>query len=183
MKVIVFFGPPCSGKGTYSKILSEELKIKVIDTGYMIRMEGQNQTEFGLITKELIDKGNLVPDEKLIPKMREWITGMLNENGLIFDGYPRSIMQSIDLIQTVNVDHFIYLNAPVSILQKRMIERSKTSGRADDKIEFFPIRIKNYEEKAQPIIDYFTDLKKLTKFDTSDSINLVYDRIKTLILS
>jgi len=69
----------------------------------------------------------------------------------------------------------------VSVLKERLIERGKTSGRADDKIEFFGTRMKNHTTKAQPILDYFKNRGIMSIVDTNKSIQETIDEILSIV--
>ena len=186
MDNILMFGPPGSGKGTNSIGLSKQFGLKHINTGEKIRDEGVKETKFGLYAKRLIDFGNLVPDEILIPEMRNWIMEDWNDEGLIFDGYPRSVSQSKELdrflmLRKKPITHFIYLNAPKEVLKDRIINRDE--GRADDDPDFFERRWDHFQERKGPILDYFRNDGRFNclEINTDDSIeNVLKDIVKQL---
>jgi len=182
MDNILIFGPPGSGKGTNSKELSKQFGLKHINTGEKIREEGVKKTKFGLYAKRLIDFGNLVPDEILIPEMRNWIMDDWNEQGFIFDGYPRSISQSKELDQFLRlrknpITHFISLDAPKEILKERITSRNE--GRADDSPEFFDTRYSHFLKRKKPIIDYFKNDGRFEfiEIDSSGTPEIVLNEI------
>ena len=93
---IVIFGAPGSGKGTQSDKLIEHYKLFHISTGDVLRDNIKRGTELGKIAKGYIDQGQLVPDELIIDILAQ----VLDENmdnasdGVIFDGFPRTIPQA-----------------------------------------------------------------------------------------
>lgn len=88
-KLIVFFGPPGSGKGTQADMLGEKLDIPVISPGELLRHERDQKTEIGKIVEDKISKGILVSDD-IIEKILDKRLGNNDiENGFILDGYPR----------------------------------------------------------------------------------------------
>ena len=87
-------GPPGSGKGTQAKMLKDKLKLNHISTGDIFREAIRNKTEKGILAKTFIDKGELVPDEVTVGIVEDHLKENQNENGFIFDGFPRTKTQA-----------------------------------------------------------------------------------------
>ena len=107
MKNIIFIAPPAAGKGTQSKLVSEEYNIPHISTGDLLREEIAKGTDLGKSIKEDMDKGNLVSDEVITTLLRNRITASDAKNGYILDGYPRNIAQAKiynDLLDELHYD-------------------------------------------------------------------------------
>lgn len=94
MKNIIFIAPPAAGKGTQSKLVSEEYNIPHISTGDLLREEISRETALGKSIKEDMEKGNLVSDEVITTLLKNRITSEDCKNGYILDGYPRNITQA-----------------------------------------------------------------------------------------
>ena len=94
MKNIIFIAPPAAGKGTQSKLVSEEYNIPHISTGDLLREEASKDTALGRQIKEDMEKGNLVSDEVITTLLKNRITSPDSKNGYILDGYPRNIAQA-----------------------------------------------------------------------------------------
>ena len=94
MKNIIFIAPPAAGKGTQSKLVSEEYNIPHISTGDLLREETSKGTPLGKSIKEDMEKGNLVSDEVILSLLKNRITESDCQNGYILDGYPRNISQA-----------------------------------------------------------------------------------------
>ena len=88
--ILIFFGPPGSGKGTQAKMLSQELKIPVISTGEIMRQEIKKKTEFGKKIEEILAKGNLVSDNLTDKLLAKRLSRGDVKKGFIFDGFPRN---------------------------------------------------------------------------------------------
>ncbi|MFA3782031.1 adenylate kinase [Melioribacteraceae bacterium 4301-Me] len=99
---IIIFGAPGVGKGTQAKILSQKLNILHISTGDILRDAIKNQTELGKKAKEIVDKGELVPDEIVGEIVKETIRSPKCKNGFILDGFPRNIHQAKILSSILN---------------------------------------------------------------------------------
>jgi len=177
---IVLLGAPGSGKGTLAKQLKDKWSYSLITTGDILRTEKNSDSEIGKQIKNLIGKGNLVPDdlinqiiEKEIPKTKE---------PFILDGFPRTVPQGEFLDKITDVELVIYLEVSDETIQKRILERGKTSGREDDKsIEIIQRRIKQFKEETFPLIDFYKDKKVLTYVDGEQSISEVFDMVENIL--
>ncbi len=95
---IVVFGAPGSGKGTQSEKLIERYGIHHISTGEVLREHIKNDTPLGRIASEYISRGHLIPDDLMIKILADELdSNSATENGVIFDGFPRTIAQAEEL--------------------------------------------------------------------------------------
>lgn len=128
MKNIIFIAPPAAGKGTQSKLVSEEYNIPHISTGDLLREETTKNTELGKTIKEIMEKGDLVSDEVITTLLKNRITSPDCKNGYILDGYPRNIAQAKiynDLLESLNYDKgvVIFFDIDKETALKRTISR------------------------------------------------------------
>jgi adenylate kinase len=110
---IILFGSPGVGKGTQAKILSSKFNIPHISTGDILRAAVNDKTQLGLKAKEIMDRGELVPDEIMIGIIRDTITNDSCTNGFILDGFPRTVAQAeaLDkLMEELNFKDLYLLN-------------------------------------------------------------------------
>ena len=140
MKNLVIFGAPGSGKGTQSDILVEKYGFDHISTGDVLRAEIKAGSELGRTAKEYIDNGQLIPDSLMIDILAATYDALPKTQGVIFDGFPRTIPQAEALKAMLaergtQVHAMLELNVPDEMLMERLINRGKTSGRADDNEE------------------------------------------------
>lgn len=91
---IILFGSPGVGKGTQAKILSNQLSIPHISTGDILREAVNNQTSLGMKAKEIMDAGELVPDEVMVGIIKDRLSNADCHKGFILDGFPRTIKQA-----------------------------------------------------------------------------------------
>lgn len=157
---IILFGPPGAGKGTQSQFIKEKYNLTYFSTGDILREEMAAETEIGLKVKEIIANGNLVSDEIVVSIIRQRISNNLNSNGFLFDGFPRTVRQAEMLDEMMKgfglkINGVFSLEVPEDILVNRMIERGKTSGRADDNIDTIKRRFVEYNEKTKPVLDFY----------------------------
>lgn len=157
---IVIFGPPGSGKGTQSENLIKKYNLAHISTGDLLRKEISTNTQLGALAKSHMDKGELVPDEVIIGMIDSYLDKMGKVNGVIFDGFPRTVAQAQalkDLLATYKTNVAICLNleVPNDELMTRLIERGKTSGRSDDNAETIKARLDVYEKQTKPVLEFY----------------------------
>lgn len=160
MKNIVIFGAPGSGKGTQSDLLVQKYGFKHISTGDVLRAEIKNGTELGNTAKSYIDKGQLIPDSLMIDILAATYDALCPCEGVIFDGFPRTIPQAEALKQMLaergtEVAGMLELEVPEEMLMERLINRGKTSGRADDNAETIKKRLDVYHSQTAPLIAWY----------------------------
>ena len=156
----LIFGPPGSGKGTQSIKLAEKFNLLHLSTGDMLRAEIAAGTELGKKMSLIMSKGELVPDEVVIEMIAYKIDNSKGSAGFLFDGFPRTVAQTVSLEKMLNargmkIDQMLVLDVDHDELVKRLIARAELSGRPDDKDPaVIENRIEVYKEKTEPIINY-----------------------------
>lgn len=180
---LVLFGPPGAGKGTQSEKLISEYNLVHISTGDLLRGEMKAGTELGLKAKSLIEKGQLVPDEVVIGMIKSKLEGSKGANGFIFDGFPRTVGQAeaLDILLSdigTSITCMLALEVTEEELTKRLLERGKESGRADDKDEsIIKNRINVYNNETLPVANYY---KAQNKFHSVHGIGTIDDIFSAL---
>ena len=182
---IVIFGAPGSGKGTQSDKLIEHYNLFHISTGDVLRDNIKRGTELGKIAKGFIDQGQLVPDELIIDILAQ----VLDENkanasdGVIFDGFPRTIPQAEALEQLLadrgtKIDAVVGLEVPEDELIKRILLRGQMSGRSDDNEETARKRLDTYHNQTSPLKAYYEQQGKYHAINGLGSIDDIFELIK-----
>lgn len=121
-------GPPGSGKGTQARIISKLFDLIVITTGDMLRDAASKETDFGVIAKAYMGRGDLVPDEIVNWLVRERFRQSDTLKGFILDGYPRSKPQADDLDEILeglntNLDHVVLVKLDNEVIINRLSKR------------------------------------------------------------
>lgn len=198
---IVLLGAPGAGKGTQAAKLVSEEGLCHISTGDILREAVKNQTELGKKAKEYMDAGDLVPDDLIIDLMRERIQQPDTENGVIFDGFPRTTTQAValdgmlsDLNRPLDAALLIDVDPEVIVgrlTSRRMCEECGAIGTAsdgdsckkcggkmyqrdDDNEETVRNRLDVYERSTSPLIDYYRGCDLLVTIDGDRDPEVVF---------
>lgn len=182
---LVIFGAPGSGKGTQSELLIEEYGLFHISTGEVLRDLIARKTELGKIADSYISKGNLIPDELMINILADVLeSNPATANGVIFDGFPRTINQAKALKEMLasrntKVHAVVGLEVDENELIDRLIKRGQESGRSDDNLETIKQRLEVYHTQTSPLKEYYTAEGKYHAIDGSGSISGIFEKIKS----
>src|SRR3989338_5771364 len=148
--IMIFLGPPGSGKGTQAKSLAGQLGVPHISLGDLLRDEVKRGTEIGQQAKAHMAAGHLVPDELTIELAEKRISQSDCQKGFIFDGFPRSAAQADALDKMfaekkLTLDLVVYFNVSEEETVKRLLLRAGIEGRADDNAAAIRTRFEVYE--------------------------------------
>jgi adenylate kinase len=179
---VILLGPPGCGKGTQSKRLLDLLQVPHLSTGDMLRQAKQQKSPLGLKIAECIDQGRLVSDELIMDLVAERIQRPDCQRGCLFDGIPRTIAQAESLDRLLaqrgaSLAHVFELVVDGEELMRRMLERAKIEGRADDNEETIRRRMEVYASETRPLVDYYRQKGKLRSIEGSGSPDAVFQRI------
>jgi len=157
---IALFGPPGAGKGTQSALLIEKYNLAYISTGDLLRREIADGSDLGQIAKDIIGRGQLVSDELIVQIIEKWIINSNDTNGILFDGFPRTLVQAYileGLLLKLNTSLacMLSLEVPREELIARLLERGKSSGRSDDTADVIEFRLEEYENKTKPVAEFY----------------------------
>ena len=180
---LVLFGPPGAGKGTQSEKLIAKYNLVHLSTGDILRSEIASGTALGLEAKKLMDQGILVPDAVVIGMIESKVDASKGARGFIFDGFPRTTAQAeaLDkLLQSkgTGIHRMLALEVPKEELIKRLLNRGKDSGRADDQNEsIIEKRIDEYNNKTAPLKNYYTAQNKFRGILGVGSVDDIFVRL------
>jgi len=181
---LVLFGPPGAGKGTQACYLSKAYHLIHLSTGDILREEIAAETEIGLKAKDLICRGELVPDSMVIDLIRNKLDKNPTVNGFLFDGFPRTVPQAEALDKLLvhyrrNVSAMLSLEVENEELISRLMMRGATSGRSDDADRtIIENRIQVYHEKTEPLINYYKDAGKYESINGQGTVEEITARLK-----
>lgn len=183
---IVIFGAPGSGKGTQSDKIVEKFNFKHISTGDVLRNEIKNQTELGSTAKKYIDQGQLIPDSLMIDILAQVYDKLCPCEGVIFDGFPRTIPQAESLSKLLSqrnteVSAMIDLDVPNELLMERLINRGITSGRADDNADTIKKRLTVYSSQTAPLIEWYKKAGKYHHVNGVGEVDAIFNDIRKVI--
>lgn len=181
---LVVFGAPGSGKGTQSAKLIDEYGLYHISTGELLRNHIAKGTELGKIADSYISKGNLIPDDLMISILSDELdNNPETKNGVIFDGFPRTIEQAHALNKLLarhnsKVHAVIGLDVEDEELVERLLKRGLESGRADDNLEAINNRLKVYHAQTKPLKAFYENEGKYHHIPGSGSIDEIFNNIR-----
>lgn len=184
--LIVFIGPPGSGKGTQSKRLIDYLHIRHLSTGDLLREAKASGSSLGKLAAEYMDHGRLVPDALVLAMVGERLREPDFADGCLFDGFPRTLQQARALDESLAqrgtpLDMVIEMRADDHELITRMLQRAKAEGRADDNPQTIAHRMEVYRQQTAPLLDYYRFRGILTAIDAMGSPDQVFERIKAAV--
>ena len=180
---LILFGPPGAGKGTQSKKLIEKYDLIHLSTGDILRGEVAAATPLGLKARDLMSKGQLVPDDIMVGMIDNKFKENKGVNGFVFDGFPRTVAQAeaLDKILTTNgqtISQMVELRVNDDELMTRILERGKTSGRPDDQKEvLIQSRLDVYKNETAPVADHYKTQGKYAGIEGIGTIDGIFEAL------
>ena len=187
---IILFGPPGAGKGTQAELLVQSRGMVQLSTGDMLRAAIAAGTELGLQAKEIMDAGKLVSDDIMIGMIAERMEADDCKNGVILDGFPRTVAQAqaLDAMfadKGISLDSVIEIRVDENALFARIEKRAAETGgaRSDDNAEVLAARLKVYHDNTAPVLPYYEDKGQLVTIDGMQSVEGVNKQIEACLNS
>ena len=185
---IVIFGPPGAGKGTQSKFIAEKFNMYQLSTGDILRKEMSKNTEIGKKISTVINAGSLVSDQIVSDMIEKVISNNDYHNKIIFDGYPRNLIQAKNLENLLKkyeqkISIVLKLSVSLETVKKRISERKSLEKRTDDDKDIAIKRYKTYENSTEPVIEYYKKSNLLKVIDGENSIDQINKEISDIISS
>ncbi len=183
---IILCGAPGSGKGTQSDIIVEKYGLQHLSTGDVLRQEIKSGSELGKEIEDIISKGNLVPDNKMIHLIENYLDALPADcKGIIFDGFPRTVEQAeaLELLLQRRRMKAVMLDLCVDEEEiiKRLLNRGKTSGRTDDNYETIKKRIQIFHEVTQPVCDFYLHRHNYFYINGNKSMEDTFSQIDSIL--
>ena len=183
---VIIFGPPGAGKGTQSERLIRKYGFVHISTGDLFRWHTKNDTPLGKRVKEIMNSGQLVPDEITISMLKEEIDKNPGAEGFLFDGFPRTVPQAeaLDSFMEDNnsaIHHVIALDVTENEVRSRIAKRKNIEKRADDEEDKLNKRINEYFSKTIHVLPYYEKQGKLNTVYGIGDIEAIFDKVSAVI--
>jgi UMP-CMP kinase len=183
--VLFVLGGPGAGKGTQCANLVRDYHFTHLSAGDLLRAEQDRPgSEFGQLIKDYIKDGKIVPMEVTVQLLENAITDVVKgadgKGKFLIDGFPRKMDQALKFEETVCLSRFVlFFDCPEEEMEKRLLERGKTSGRSDDNAESIKKRFKVFEETSMPVIDYFEGQGRVVKVLATKTPDEVYKETRS----
>ena len=201
----MLFGPPGAGKGTQAEIIVEMTGKPQISTGDMLRSAVSQGSELGLEAKEYMESGQLVPDQVIIGLIQDRLEDPDASNGVLFDGFPRTIHQAEALSEIAEVSAVIAIEVPDEEIVNRIVGRrmdpetgeiyhvsfkppppeliSRLVQRKDDNEDTVRMRLAAYHDQTKPLGDWYGNMGILSTIDGTGSIEEVSKSVAKAVRS
>ncbi len=206
MRKYVIMGVQGSGKGTQAAILGEDLDLVHIAVGDIFRWNVQHHTKLGAQVRRIMAAGLLVGDELVEGVVRDRLTQHDWNYGFIVDGFPRNERQAEFFLESYDIDGVIHLDLPDSEVRRRVLARRLCSGcgmdynliassprvpgqcdacgsalvtREDDTEEALAVRLREYHEKTNPVLEIFRRKEYVITVDARPEPGQVQQEVRT----
>lgn len=184
---IVLLSTPGGGKGTQSEKCQQKYPFTIVAPGHLLREHIRQNTELGKSAENHINAGRLAPNDVIIKVVRDELELHKDKKNLLFDGFPRAIVQ-IPLFEQllrehgIEIDGVIFLELPREEAEKRIKKRAKLLGRIDDQTEIsVATRMQIYEKEIKPVLEFYEKQGKVSRVDGMGAIETVFQRIVVIL--
>ncbi len=199
---LILLGAPGSGKGTQASFIAKKYNLAHISTGDIFRQNMAAQTPLGIKVKEVMEGGNLCPDDLTIEIVKDRLSKPDCQNGYLLDGFPRNLVQAKALDEFMAPDKVIDIEVDLKQIEHRLVGRrtcsqckgsfhldfigntdicpdcgGKLITRKDDNPETIHERLSVYASQTKPLESYYEDQGKLLRIDGSKTVEQVFEQI------
>jgi adenylate kinase len=171
---LLLLAPPGAGKGTQGERLAAWSGVRHIAAGDLLRAQAQAGSDLGREIAAYQVRGDLVPDQIVLDVLTPAVTAATARGGYILDGFPRTLPQAVAAAELaarlgVTLDAAVYLYAPEAVLTRRLFDRARLSGRADDTADVIGHRLRVFAETTGPLVPYYSERGILVAVDADQS--------------
>jgi UMP-CMP kinase len=184
--VLFVLGGPGAGKGTQCANLVKQYGFTHLSAGDLLRAEQERPgSQFGDLIRDYIKNGLIVPMEVTIQLLENAMTEALHKNNnatkgrFLIDGFPRKLDQAHKFEESVcPAKMVLFFDCPEKVMEERLLERGKTSGRADDNADSIRKRFRTFVETSMPVVDYYEKQGKVVKVDATSAPDKVFAKTR-----
>ncbi|HEX8932155.1 MAG TPA: nucleoside monophosphate kinase [Patescibacteria group bacterium] len=171
---IILIGIQGSGKSTQGELLQKKLQVPFLATGQIFRTMVKEDNPTAEYIKKIMYAGELIPDEKVLEIISDYLTRPEYKSGYIIDGFPRTVKQAEAFADTI--DAVIYLNVSDKEALHRISLRND-QARKDETTEAIQRRIELFHQETEPVIEYYRGKNKLIEVDGEQTIEQIQQAI------
>lgn len=184
-KILFVLGGPGAGKGTQCAKLVEKFGFVHLSAGDLLRAERQSGSANGELIDRMIKEGQIVPVKITLGLLQQAMV-QSGRNLFLVDGFPRNFDNLQGWQEEMAEDEFqvqgvLFYDCPESVMEERLLERGKTSGRTDDNAEAIRKRFRTYIESTMPVIDYYAKQSKVFTVDATPGPDEVFAATSALV--
>jgi adenylate kinase len=183
---VLLLGPQGSGKGTQAKRISAEYGIPHVASGDILRAAIAAHGELGSRVEEIVERGDLVPDELMVEIIRERLSRDDTAAGFVLDGFPRTMRQAEALDAMLRgirheLDVVFELQVSEEVSFERLLRRAREEGRTDDTPEVIRRRLELYRQQTAPLVEHYRAKGILVGIHAERSVNEVFAEIQQVL--
>jgi adenylate kinase len=189
---LVLLGPPGAGKGTQATRIAKRFAVPQLSTGDMLREAVASGSALGTRVKDIMERGELVPDDVVIAVIADRMDHSDAANGFVLDGFPRTVAQAEALdrelaARGIGLDAVLELEVDEDVLLVRIEGRAEEAGkkglpvRRDDNPEVFKTRLKAYRAQTAPVTEYYRSQGLLHIVDGLQPIDVVTEELAEVL--
>lgn len=178
---IILIGIQGAGKSTQGKLLSDKLNIHYLSTGHIFRELAKEHDALGRYIKEIMNAGFLIPDEKTMSIVSDYLKRPEYKDGYILDGFPRTRKQAEEFSNGVDFVFYLNVSDREALWRLSFREGEGADGREDETLKALRKRIELFHEKTEPVLEYYREKGKLSEINGEQSIEEIHQEIMRTI--
>ncbi len=183
---LLLIGPPGSGKTSQAENVAQKYNVEHISAGDLLRHEVEAGTDIGKRAADVMQRGELVPDELVYELVMPKVIAAGKSNGYVLDGFPRTVAQAQEArpvfeAEDVAVNKAVLLAADPDEFVPRLLDRARSQGRLDDTPDVIRARLEGFNDEAGPLVGFYRDLGLLHTVDACGSPQEVWAEVDAIL--